>query len=682
MAEVGGLGGLGGFDWGGMLGAIGQSLLTSPRYAPLSGLPAALQVADRAAQERQQRAAMALVAQKLGLDPQLAASPQAMALFIDQQNKEKNLAIGQKAAADVDNMALPGEAGATSPPAPSGGRVGGLGGAPVFAGLGEGPMADYLGRLVQRESGGNPNAQAATSSAFGPVQFTEGTFRSTIAAHPELGLSMADFRNPEKHGPAAIAFTKDNAKALADAGHDPNDPANLYAAHFLGRAGGPRFLNGLRVNPDAPAASYVERAQAEANRPVFYNRDGTPKTAGQVYASFQKSFGGTQSATAPATAGVSLADAGIAPLPGYRGDAPLTPPAGDAPPPAPYQVAASGAKIPVPLQNVPDVTPPHPNTSADGTTTQRAKAVANFKWGLKQKIIGETTGNKGISAAGQARMDLAKEYLKPTEVEKTMQLAGIDPGSPQGKALLTASLDRRPDAVRVAEAAYPDDPNRQQNAIRAGMTDNRPEVVRLGEAAQDTPGLVKSGMEAEAARKGADTTATSRATALTKEAEAATTSGRAAKNVLAALDEAQRHYEKAASLGGVGASKVDPVRRYLGSVLPEIPGGGSLNNLREAEVARQNFENAIATVASAKAAVQLRGQGPVSNFERVLVNADMPSLTSADASVARNAFNRFRTQLKEAEALDAKIGLHAGETATPRASGSIQTPYGSLREVR
>lgn len=54
--NAGGLGGLGGIDIGNVLGAIGQSLLTSPRNNPFGGLPAGIEAMDKRQKEHQQQA--------------------------------------------------------------------------------------------------------------------------------------------------------------------------------------------------------------------------------------------------------------------------------------------------------------------------------------------------------------------------------------------------------------------------------------------------------------------------------------------------------------------------------------------------------------------------------------------------------------------------------------------------
>lgn len=152
----------------------------------------------------------------------------------------------------------------------------------------------YLDTLIGKESSGNASAKNPNSSATGLGQFTTGTWGSLAAKRPELGLTPDGRTDPEQAKRATLALAEENAKVLqANGGHAPTD-GNLYLAHFLGGGGAARFLTGLNQNPDAPAIAYVGADQAAANKTIFYNRDGTPKTAREVYAERTSKFGGGQ----------------------------------------------------------------------------------------------------------------------------------------------------------------------------------------------------------------------------------------------------------------------------------------------------------------------------------------------------------------------------------------------------
>lgn len=173
---------------------------------------------------------------------------------------------------------------------------------PSFAQAGSGGMGDYLNTIRAKESGGNDLAKNPSSTATGRYQFTSGTWAGLMRNHPELGLTPNGRTDPAQQEKAIRVFTNENAKALTSAGI-PINPQNLYGAHFLGAGGARQFIPGAINNPDAPAASLVGPGVAAANRTVFFNKDGSPKSAGQVYAWMggQRGGGGQQApASAPA----------------------------------------------------------------------------------------------------------------------------------------------------------------------------------------------------------------------------------------------------------------------------------------------------------------------------------------------------------------------------------------------
>lgn len=156
------------------------------------------------------------------------------------------------------------------------------------------PSPDYYRNLGAAESGGDPEAQSSTSSAYGPYQFTSGTWNSLISQHPELGLTERDRYSPQAQAKAIQAFTADN-QAILRAKGIPLTDTNTYMAHFLGPSGGAKFVNAYSQNPDTPVTAAVSPAALAANREAFYNKNGTPKTVGEVYSNYNKKFGGGMS---------------------------------------------------------------------------------------------------------------------------------------------------------------------------------------------------------------------------------------------------------------------------------------------------------------------------------------------------------------------------------------------------
>ena len=150
----------------------------------------------------------------------------------------------------------------------------------------------YAQALHERQGrmygGGIPgqNIGSDTSSAFGPYQFTKGTWDSVIAKHPDLGLTEKNRFDPISQEVAIRAFTDDNAKVLKANGM-PATNANLFMMHFLGEAGGVRFLKATEANPNDPASLHVDSAAVAANGGVFKNG----RTVQDVYKLFALKFG-------------------------------------------------------------------------------------------------------------------------------------------------------------------------------------------------------------------------------------------------------------------------------------------------------------------------------------------------------------------------------------------------------
>lgn len=183
--------------------------------------------------------------------------------------------------------------------------------APSFAATG-GAMGDYLGTTRAKESGGNDLAANPNSTAKGRYQFTDGTWASVAKRHPELGLQPGGWKDPEQQERAMQAFTADNAKALTAAGI-PINPGNLYVSHFLGEEGGPKFIAGAMSNPDAPAVAFVSPGAARANRNIFFEKDGRPKSAGAVYAERTSRYAGSGPLPTPTLPGAPGSVAAAAP---------------------------------------------------------------------------------------------------------------------------------------------------------------------------------------------------------------------------------------------------------------------------------------------------------------------------------------------------------------------------------
>jgi Transglycosylase SLT domain len=176
------------------------------------------------------------------------------------------------------------------------------------AALTTGTSFDYLLATARVESNLNPGAKASTSSAGGLFQFIDQTWLGTLKhAGPALGYGkyadaiaknsagryevqdpalrqqIFDLRNDASANAAmAGAFTKWNGDWLsAKLGRAPTE-GELYLAHFLGAGGASKLITAASASPQADAAAVFPRA-AGANRSMFYNKQGEPRSVAQVY---------------------------------------------------------------------------------------------------------------------------------------------------------------------------------------------------------------------------------------------------------------------------------------------------------------------------------------------------------------------------------------------------------------
>jgi hypothetical protein len=161
---------------------------------------------------------------------------------------------------------------------------------------------DYLLGQARLESSLDPSAQAGTSSAAGLYQFTGSTWLATLDRHgAEHGLGwagaaieggrvddpalraqiMAMRFDPQVSALMAAELANDNKAALTGALGRTPDSAELYLAHFLGAEGAATFLTALAADPGQSAAAINPRAAA-ANRAIFYDEAGAPRSLGGV----------------------------------------------------------------------------------------------------------------------------------------------------------------------------------------------------------------------------------------------------------------------------------------------------------------------------------------------------------------------------------------------------------------
>ena len=175
----------------------------------------------------------------------------------------------------------------------------------------------FLVAQAGQESSFQPDAKAGTSSASGLYQFVESTWLNLVhdkgaqyglgdlasqidtssgsprVSDPVVRRQILGLRNdPTIAAAMAAEYAKQNRTQLSqELGHSIGS-TDLYMAHFLGTAGAAKFLSALDATPNAEAARLLPEAAA-ANRGVFYDSQGNPRTVAQIYNHFASRFGDT-----------------------------------------------------------------------------------------------------------------------------------------------------------------------------------------------------------------------------------------------------------------------------------------------------------------------------------------------------------------------------------------------------
>lgn len=136
------------------------------------------------------------------------------------------------------------------------------------------------------ESSWRPAVGAATSSAKGLYQFISGTWETMMRRYgKKYGIAAGTTPyDPRANALLGAEFLKENAQAIRSVvNRDPTD-TELYAAHFMGAGGAAKML---KMDPSANAVVAFPAA-ARANKPIFYNADGSARSVSQVMAELDR----------------------------------------------------------------------------------------------------------------------------------------------------------------------------------------------------------------------------------------------------------------------------------------------------------------------------------------------------------------------------------------------------------
>lgn len=187
---------------------------------------------------------------------------------------------------------------------------------------------------VAVESSFKAGAAAGTSSAKGLNQFTGGTWSDMMRKHGrDLGIPPdAGPHDLKANALLGAQFLKTNLQAVEKRGGNP-DVLQAYLTHFLGQ-GGANTFNKLS-DGDIPAKAMSDAANA--NKPVFYNKDGTPRTKAEIL-----SFLSNKLTTAAKSFGIDLGGA----APSAGSSVPSTGSSDSGTGPAPTRAAAMAVSTP------------------------------------------------------------------------------------------------------------------------------------------------------------------------------------------------------------------------------------------------------------------------------------------------------------------------------------------------
>ena len=153
----------------------------------------------------------------------------------------------------------------------------------------QGVPAEFLKALISKESGGNANAEAHTSTAIGSTQFIEDTWKDLLrqdgkelgfTGDPDSPEALELRRDPRWAASAAALHAKRNAERLQQKiGRAPTQ-GEVSLAHFLGATAAAQVI---KADPATVAAKLLPKA-AQANANVFYigGDKSKPRTVAQV----------------------------------------------------------------------------------------------------------------------------------------------------------------------------------------------------------------------------------------------------------------------------------------------------------------------------------------------------------------------------------------------------------------
>src|SRR5262249_18663266 len=119
-------------------------------------------------------------------------------------------------------------------------------------------------------------------------------------------------KDPTANAVMGGAFTQQNeAQVTKRIGRKPTE-GELYVAHFFGAYTGSKVINAPAANPNANAAAMYPAA-ARANRSIFYDKQGQPRSVSGVYGELVRRYQVARASTTPGVAPAVVTGEGALP---------------------------------------------------------------------------------------------------------------------------------------------------------------------------------------------------------------------------------------------------------------------------------------------------------------------------------------------------------------------------------